>query len=122
MTAAKPQITIGQGQKVDGANCPHCRTWLDGVTPMHRKGKGRSKPKRGDITICIYCAEWCEFTAGGRLVIPSDEKLAEIAKDPTCQVTEAAARKVMFDRRLKGGLARRDAMQGHLLALGAKPQ
>lgn len=114
-------VHVGPGHHVDGDFCPHCKEFLDGATAMSSDGKSREKPKAGDITICLYCAEWSAFTASGRLIVPSEKTLKHIKNDAIAQITEQATRRLIASPNAKlRGTQRKDAMTGHLLALGAK--
>lgn len=58
------------------ARCPLCGVEHDSITGMNFAGK----PKDGDVTVCIDCAEplWLDKTAEGGLRAPTPAERAEL--------------------------------------------
>ena len=76
--------------------CPHCdfhHELASHVTPAEdrRKGaigkRGKAIPRKGDVTICIRCGNWCifDFTRRGGLRPPTAAERKHIETDPLCQ-------------------------------------
>ena len=66
--------------------CPNCEHQLDAVTHL---GDGDIKPRRGDITICINCAEILQFDKNIRPVKLRGATLYSLPADVLKAVTEA---------------------------------
>jgi hypothetical protein len=47
-------------------------------------------PKPGDVTLCLFCGEWCVFDVHLMLRKPTDDELVEIGLDPDFRVARQA--------------------------------
>lgn len=54
-------------------HCPRCNKTLDGWSH-----EGNAKPKKGDVTVCVYCSAVLQFTKKLRLKHASAKAIAEI--------------------------------------------
>lgn len=45
----------------DAVTCPHCKKAFDAATSM---SAGESKPRDGDLNLCIECAGLSQYSAG----------------------------------------------------------
>lgn len=66
--------------------CPNCKHQLDAVTHI---GFEDVKPSKGDITICINCAEILQFDKNIRPIKLTDITLEELPSDIFQKITEA---------------------------------
>lgn len=57
--------------------CPSCGKPLDCATALD----GNSKPKFGDVSVCLYCGEILSFGLGLVLQPLTDEQMIEVAGD-----------------------------------------
>jgi hypothetical protein len=78
-------------------HCPQCKRLLDGAT---NAGDSTSRPKSGDISVCIGCATVLTFTKTG-----IDRASAEDAARPDIRRVVAAIEETMRMRMVPGGEA-----------------
>lgn len=61
-------------------NCPSCGATLDQATQASDLDEVRV-PSEDDLTICVYCASVCRFTASLDLTLASDELIGSLDPD-----------------------------------------
>lgn len=69
------KISISDAFRLKKDHCLNCKKELDAATGVNNK----SKPKKGDITICIACGHVMCFSLDLKLAELSDEEIIEIA-------------------------------------------
>jgi hypothetical protein len=70
-------MKLGRKQRVKGSPCPHCGAVLDGIS-----GAGHDRrPKPGDLTVCIQCAEPSRFGPDLALVKLDTLELQRMARE-----------------------------------------
>ncbi len=51
--------------RLEPCQCPTCETLLDATTAMN--ADANTRPAAGDVTLCAYCGELCEFDSETRM-------------------------------------------------------
>lgn len=64
--------------------CPICRKVNEIATIIEQPGRDLT-PQQGDINMCIGCGDW-SVVEGDRLRRPTNDELAFIRADETCQM------------------------------------
>lgn len=75
--------------------CPSCGKPLDCATGVD----GKSKPKFGDVSVCLYCGEILSFGMGLVLQPLTDEQMIEVAGDKRILAAQRLRGEVMKQKK-----------------------
>lgn len=80
----RPQIDIGKNEyKLQNDPCKNCGKQTDGGTAIVKDSATERKPRRGDITVCLYCGHIMVYAdRRGRKRELTDAEMVMIAGDP----------------------------------------
>jgi hypothetical protein len=73
-------------------HCPQCGHKLDAATDTLRE---RHRPKRGDISVCVYCAGINQWNTALQLEAVTGDELILAKADPEVKRAVAIVRRVM---------------------------
>jgi hypothetical protein len=66
-------------------HCPACLKLVDAATSMAKD----AQPKKGDLTICVYCGTLLQFGEFMRLSALSDEELRQLDEETQRELLHA---------------------------------
>ena len=95
-------MILGKERKITESPCPNCNYNLDVAFGIGNN----TRPKEGDITVCISCGHPALFTSDMKLTPVPAEHLANVLNDPRIRQAQEAASLARamktYDRKPKG--------------------
>lgn len=90
------KMNMGSSHKTKATECPTCKQICNGVTQVSGFDDRPNGPKAGDVTICSFCLEVCEYTEELNLIVADQSTFHELDK----QILDEALKYMQSQKRI----------------------